>query len=197
IFLVRHGQTEWNLQNRLQGHKNSPLTIKGREQALKAKKALREYEIHRAYVSPLQRARETSNIILGDRQIKTIQKNNLKEMNLGPWEGKTREEIKKSHPDKYYQFWNNPDKFYLPQAETYQQLQNRVVMELNDIFLKGINKNTLVVSHWIAIKVSMAHYSSIPINKLSSLTDMENGKFATLVNENGNVTINGSDSHCF
>ncbi|MCP4670407.1 MAG: histidine phosphatase family protein, partial [Desulfobacula sp.] len=46
IFLVRHGQTEWNLQNRLQGHKNSPLTIKGREQALKAKKALREYEIH-------------------------------------------------------------------------------------------------------------------------------------------------------
>ncbi|MCP4672878.1 MAG: hypothetical protein GY857_16400, partial [Desulfobacula sp.] len=67
----------------------------------------------------------------------------------------------------------------------------------NDIFLKGINKNTLVVSHWIAIKVSMAYYLSIPINKLSSLTDMENGKFAMLVNENGNVTINSSDGYCF
>ncbi|WP_410506509.1 histidine phosphatase family protein [Marinomonas sp. GJ51-6] len=56
LFLVRHGQTEWNKEHRLQGHKNSPLTQKGKEQALNTKHALQDYEIHKAYVSPLQRA---------------------------------------------------------------------------------------------------------------------------------------------
>jgi len=189
IFLVRHGQTEWNLQNRFQGHKNSPLTTKGIEQALQVKKSLSQYEIHKAYVSPLKRAKDTINIILNGRGIKIIQKNNLKEINLGPWEGKTRKEMKKSHPYEYNQFWNNQDKFFLSGAETYQQLQNRVVMELNNIFQKEQNKTILVVSHWIAIKAATAYYASIPISKLSSLTDIGNGKFSTLVSENGNVTI--------
>lgn len=191
VFLVRHGQTEWNIEKRFQGHKNSSLTIKGKDQALQVKKNLSRVKIHKAYVSPLQRAKDTINIILDGREIEIIQKNNFKEINLGPWEGKTREEMKEFHPDEYDHFWNKQDKFFLSGAETYYQLQQRIVAELDDIFQNDLNKNILIVTHWIAIKVATAHYASIPINRLSSLTDIGNGEFLTLVSKNGNVTING------
>ena len=90
IILVRHGETEWNLQNRLQGHKNSPLTLNGKKQALAVNKALSRFEINAAYTSPLKRAADTAEIILEGRNIQAIKLNNLKEIFLGPWEGKTK-----------------------------------------------------------------------------------------------------------
>ena len=191
VFLVRHGQTEWNIEKRFQGHKNSSLTLKGKEQAQQAKKSLSHVNIHKAYVSPLQRAKDTINIILDNGKIEIIEKNNLKEINLGPWEGKTREEMRAIHPEQYDHFWNKPDKFFLPGAETYLQLQSRMVTQLNEIFQRELNKNILVVSHWIAIKVATAHYASIPISRLSSLTDIGNGEFLTLVSDNDVVNIDG------
>lgn len=191
LFIVRHGQTEWNKQNRLQGHKNSPLTEIGKQQALEVKKSLDRYEIHKAYVSPLQRAQETLEIILDDREVEIVISNNLKEINLGPWEEKTKEETKKSHPAEYAMFWENQNRFFLPKAETYQQLQNRAVEEIETIFSKNKGKNILVVSHWIAIKVVIAHYTSTPLNKLSCISDPKNGAFFTLIRHGNNTLIKG------
>ena len=64
IFLVRHGETEWNKLNRLQGNQDSPLTKNGIKQAHEVKKSLEQYVIDKAYVSPLKRARDTIDIIL-------------------------------------------------------------------------------------------------------------------------------------
>ncbi|MCK5219753.1 histidine phosphatase family protein, partial [bacterium] len=160
IFLVRHGETQWNRQNRMQGNQNSLLTVLGKQQAYEVKKSLDQYKIHQAYVSPLKRARDTLDIILKDRKLKPIILNNLREINLGPWEGKTREETAKSHPDEYKMFWEKPDAFVLSGAETFRQLQIRMVEGLEHIFSKEKNNNTLVVSHWIAIKAALAHYTS-------------------------------------
>jgi broad specificity phosphatase PhoE len=189
IFLVRHGQTEWNLQNRIQGHKNSSLTKIGEIQAYQAKETLSQYEIHAAYVSPLKRAEDTMKIILEGRDIKPIQSSNLKEIDLGPWEGKTKEETKKSDPKEYENFWNNPSEFSLPGAETYHHLQKRFVNEINAIFLSENNKTILIVSHWIAIKVAFAYFVSIPINKLSSVPDLGNGEFITLLNQGSTISV--------
>ena len=191
ILLVRHGQTEWNVQNRLQGHKNSPLTNSGKMQALDVKRVLDSYEIHGAYVSPLQRAKDTIEIILSDLDIEAIEVHNLKEINLGPWEGKTKEETKKSHPEEYANFWSKQDEFSLHGAETYSQLQNRIVSELKTIISKETNKTILVVSHWIAIKVAVAYFSSIPISQLSSVPDIENGGFFTLIKEGNTISVKG------
>ncbi len=83
IFLVRHGQTEWNRQNRLQGHKNSPLTTTGREQVLKTRAALSHVKIDRAYASPLQRALETLEIILEGTNLKRTIVESLKRLISG------------------------------------------------------------------------------------------------------------------
>ena len=189
IFLVRHGETEWNKKNRLQGNQDSPLTLMGVKQAREVKKSLEQYKIDKAYVSPLKRARDTMEIILKDRELEAVITDNLREINLGPWEGKTRRETALSHPDEYMAFWKRPDSFNLPGAETFQELQQRVVEELGSIFLKEKNKNILVVSHWIAIKVALAHYSSIPISHLSGIADPVNGSFLLLSKRNNEVFI--------
>jgi len=189
IYLVRHGETEWNQQNRLQGNQNSPLTVIGKQQAYDVKKSLDQYEIHQAYVSPLKRARDTLDIILKDRKLEVIISNNLREINLGPWEGKTREETAQSHPDEYKMFWGESDAFVLSGAETFQALQRRVVEGLENIFSEGENNNILVVSHWIAIKVALAHYTSTPLSLLSSIANPGNGTFFRLTRRGDDVSI--------
>jgi len=191
IFLVRHGQTEWNQQNRLQGHKNSPLTEMGRKQALKTRAALLDQTIDKAYVSPLERAQDTLGIILEGRSIETTVSSNLKEINLGLWEGKTREETKESHPLEYDKFWNRQDQFILDGAETYQQLQVRMTRELDAILANEQGKNILVVSHWIAIKTVIAHYTSTPISELTNMPDLQNGHFLTLKQRDGRISVEG------
>jgi broad specificity phosphatase PhoE len=189
IFLVRHGETEWNRQSRLQGSQNSALTPSGVQQAHQVKKSLEPYSIDFAYVSPLQRARDTIEIILKDRNLEEVIVENLREINLGPWEGKTRKETELSHPDEYRAFWQKSELFNLPGAETYLELQERVVEELESIFLKGKNKNSLIVSHWIAIKVALAHYTSTSLSDLSSISDPVNGAFLCLSKRGSVVSI--------
>jgi broad specificity phosphatase PhoE len=189
IFLVRHGETEWNKHKRLQGNKDSPLTPGGMKQADKVKKSLQQFSIDHAYVSPLKRARDTLEIILKDSELKAVIKDSLREINLGPWEGKTRQETALSHPDEYMAFWEKPDLFNLPGADTFQELQNRMVEELESIFANGKYKNILVVSHWIAIKVAVAHYSSTPLAHLSRIIDPVNGGFLCLSKRGEDVFI--------
>lgn len=189
LFIVRHGVTEWNVQHRLQGHKNSPLTITGKRQALEVKRSLADLEIHKVYVSPLERALETLQIIIEGKDVEIVKATGLKEISLGPWEGKLKKETKRSHPVEYEQFWKKQNEFYLQGAETYQQLQDRVVKTIHDIFSMEKDRNVLVVSHWIAIKVVIAYFTSTPLAQLSSIIDPGNGELLTLSNEKNRVHV--------
>lgn len=189
IFLIRHGETEWNEQDRLQGSQDSPLTSHGVIQAREAKSSLEKYTIDQAYVSPLKRAGDTLEIILEGRKLAAVVRDSLREMNLGPWEGKTRDESAKSHPTEYIAFWEEPGSFSLPGADTFDELQYRIVGELESIFVEGKNKNILVVSHWIAIKVALAHYSSVSLSNLSDIADPANGGFIRLCKRGDDVSV--------
>lgn len=189
LILVRHGETEWNSENRLQGHKDSPLTLNGKKQALRVKETLDSLDIHGAYVSPLKRAVDTAGIILSDRDLQAVEADNLKEIALGPWEGETKEETKRTHPGEYANFWNEPHRFSLRGAETLRQLQERLVSEIQNIFEANEGKCVLIVTHWIAIKTVVAHFSSVPISQLSTLPDLPNGEYVALVKEGENITV--------
>jgi len=189
IFLLRHAETEWNEQKRLQGNQDSALTERGRAQANALRQALQQLHFDRAYVSPLLRARETLRILLQGRDIETVVADNLAEIKLGPWEGKTLSEAERSHPLEYDAFWNQPDSFNLAGAETFQQLQRRVVAELESVFATEKHNSIVIVSHWIAIKVALAHYSSIPLSGLSSVANPQNGGYLCLCREGARVSI--------
>jgi broad specificity phosphatase PhoE len=189
VFLVRHGQTEWNLFNRIQGQKNSPLSEAGKKQAYKIREKLKDKEIKVAYSSSLGRAVETAAIIIDDLPIKLIQRDTLNEIALGPWEGKTLEEAKKIYPVEYEQFWDYPEKYSLSGSETYHELQERTVHEINSIIDKNIGSNVLVVSHWIAIKVILAHFFNRNLSELSEVMDIKNGSYVMIEKKDKTVKI--------
>ncbi|MCP3871202.1 MAG: histidine phosphatase family protein [Gammaproteobacteria bacterium] len=189
IIIVRHGETEWNKENRLQGNRNSPLTPAGLKQADAARKALVQYELDCAYVSPLERAIETSKIILKERGLEAVIQDDLREISLGPWEGRTRQETALSHPKEYMDFLARPHVFSLEGADTFQALQQRVVGGFESIFDTRKYSNILVVSHWVAIKVALAYYSSIPLSDLSSIPDPLNGGYLCLLKRGDDVSI--------
>ena len=102
LYILRHGETLWNQQGRLQGQKDSPLTDKGRQQALAQGEVLRSVKSlpHIVFVSPLGRTLTTAN--LAAPFIKTHVKDpRLLEINFGAWEGATRDAINISNLNKF------------------------------------------------------------------------------------------------
>ena len=82
IYLVRHGETIWNTEGRIQGWKNSNLTEKGIEDAKALGKYLRDVDFQCAFTSPFQRAIDTTKFILGDKNIVITSNDNFRELNL-------------------------------------------------------------------------------------------------------------------
>ncbi len=192
IFLARHGETEWNLEERLQGNKNSPLTENGIDQAKKAGEILANSEIGIVYSSPLKRAVNTARLILDGKNTELIIRDGLREIHLGPWEGKTKKETEISHPEEYINFWYYPDRYHLKGGETYRDLQKRVVEEIQNIFDENRGKTILVVSHWIAIKTAIAFFLGKPLKKLNDTANLSNGSILQLSMIDGKVKVSAS-----
>ena len=86
FYIVRHGQTNWNILGKTQGHGNSDLTQKGEEQAFELAKAIKEYPIDYIYSSDLGRAVQTAEIVGDQIGVKVNQTKSLREMGFGDWE---------------------------------------------------------------------------------------------------------------
>jgi probable phosphoglycerate mutase len=189
IYLVRHGETIWNTQKRWQGSKNSALTDLGKQQAQKTGELLNNIALDVAYVSPLGRAVQTIDIILQNKALEKQILPAVAEINMGNWEGRLQSEIAISEPLQAANFRQRPDLFAVQGAESFAQLQDRVVGSLLDIFDRHRGRSILIVSHWVAIKVALAHFSNIKLENLSSLEDPKNAELICLSKEEGKVSI--------
>ena len=85
IYLVRHGETDWNQAGLLQGQTDIALNAQGLEQAHDAAERLKKVPFEIAFCSPLIRAKRTAEIIIGDRKITLTTDERLRELNFGPW----------------------------------------------------------------------------------------------------------------
>lgn len=160
LFLVRHGQTEWNIQHRFQGHQDSPLTELGIKQALWLGESIRNDPIDVIYSSSSYRAHRTAELIKVGREINIIDSDALREINLGIWEGRNQQEVKDSYPEQYDHFWNDPDEFHVQESESFKDVSERVVGQLNQIIDEHQGKSILIVTHSVAVKLIMAHFES-------------------------------------
>jgi len=147
IYLVRHGQTQWNKEGRFQGRLNSPLTQKGKLQAQKNGEKLKKYidKDIKVYASPLGRAKETAFIICDELNIdrdKIIFDNRIIEFDYGVFEGRERDEVKetKEFKDREANKWY----YQIENGESYEIVQKRVKEFLEEI--KEIDK-VLIIAH--------------------------------------------------
>jgi broad specificity phosphatase PhoE len=168
IYLVRHGETEWNRDGRLQGQQNSSLTALGREQAeqlgriLASRLGSRKLPLH---VSPLGRARETAEIIrpFVDNPEPLVD-SRLQEMTLGQWEGLTRSEVNARWngvvgDDSNAEWW-----FLAPGGESYEHFNARV-----SSWLGGLNGPVIAVSHGITTRMIRGKYLGLSRKESLSL----------------------------
>jgi probable phosphoglycerate mutase len=101
ILIVRHGETEWNAEGRIQGHTDISLSDKGRQQAWIVARRLADTPIDVAYCSDLRRTSETARIILGERDIQLHLTPQLREYHKGVFEGLTAAEMQSRYPEMY------------------------------------------------------------------------------------------------
>ncbi|BCS97368.1 phosphatase [Desulfoluna limicola] len=194
LYLVRHGQTTWNLERRLQGHLDSRLTETGRNQAMAAGELLSHTSITAAFASPLGRAMETAHLIIGQRNIPLTPKEGLKEIGLGLLEGMSMDEAKRAHPIPFANFWNQPHRFTLEGAETVSQLQKRVLRSITDIANNHAGQSLLLVSHAIAIKTALAFFLKKELTELGEIILPENGSILTIQKTRGAFALLNPDA---
>lgn len=166
LYLTRHGQTQWNIEGRMQGSKDSPLTELGINQAILLGKWLKDTHIDVVYTSSSERAHHTSKLIIGDREIRIIPMDELKEMNFGLWEGMTFEVIEEQYGELFNSFWNTPHLLEDFHGESFKDFRVRVVGAINKIIADNEGKDILVVAHAVVIKMLMSHFENTPLEKL-------------------------------
>ena len=158
IYIVRHGQTEWNLLGKTQGHGNSDLTPKGIEQAELLADSMTKYPIDYIYSSDLGRAYQTAEIIGNKLNIEVEKTEALREMNFGTWEGRIIKDIIEEDPELYKMWRNEPHLAKIPQGETLSQIKERT-----DAFIKEINekydgKHIVLVSHSLCARIMLLSF---------------------------------------
>lgn len=154
LYFVRHGETQFNVEKRLQGFADSPLTEKGVAQAQAVGRGLADIEFIAAYCSESQRVIDTANHALGDRIIPLSTDARLKEMNFGVLESLLAAEIKDRYGDILETLFSLSDlNLSAPEGESYVQLYSRTSLAINEIIKNHEREggNILVFSHGVTI----------------------------------------------
>ena len=141
IYIIRHGQTDWNIEHRTQGHTDIALNTNGIKQAELMTQKIANLKIDSIISSDLKRAYMTAQIINKNFNITIETDKRLREFCFGTLEGITRDKITQEVWDD---FNKNPKQF---NAETKEEIFNRIKSFINDLKFNSINKNTLVVTH--------------------------------------------------
>ena len=155
FYIVRHGQTNWNILGKTQGHGNSDLTAKGIEQATELAESIVNYPIDYIYSSDLGRAVQTAQI-LGDKlNIKVEETEALREMGFGEWEGLLIDEIKTNYANVYTTWRNEPHLAQIPGGETLHLIKDRVDSFIQSLNEKYDDKHILLVTHSVTVRVML------------------------------------------
>lgn len=153
IYLVRHGQTQWNIKGKTQGHGNSKLTEKGVNQAKELANSMVKYPIDYIYSSDLGRAVETAQIISDKFDLDVIKTSGLREMGFGAWEGLLIKEIQQDYKDIYHTWRNEPHLAQIPGGETLQIIKERTDKFLDELNEKYDGKHIVLVTHSVTARV--------------------------------------------
>ena len=163
IVLVRHGETDWNRDNRFQGHADPPLNDSGRAQARALAGELKGRGLAAVYTSPLRRASETASILGAELGLEPIADASLMEVDVGSWSGLTRTEVEERFPAgfarwlEYGHGWND--------GETYDDLGARVVTGLTAIAGRHDGAAVLAVTHGGPIRSALAAAQGVPFGE--------------------------------
>ncbi len=166
IYLVRHGETDWNKVRKLQGQSDIELNEYGRELAQMTAKGLSDVNFDYAFSSPLKRAKETAQIILAGKDVVLEEDDRLKEMSFGVEEGQSIPYIKENESDPLHNFLYDMENFVPPlNGESFQDIYTRSEQFIKEQLLpiEGQRKNVLIVAHGAINRSMINQIADIPL----------------------------------
>ena len=170
IYLIRHGETEWNKESKLQGHSNVLLSPEGIHQARLLAKHMPFHTVNAVYSSDLSRAVDTARILAFRFGLPVIKKKDLREINFGNWEGRRLSELATEMSADFEYFFTRPDKIHPPNGENFLEAQARMLTALNEIIAEHPNQSVIVVSHGAVIRLLFCALLGMPIRKMWTIS---------------------------
>jgi len=167
FYLIRHGRTAWNNEERLQGWADQPLDDIGLAQAAALAAWLDSVRFDALYSSPLLRARQTAETLAAPRGLAVIFDDRLRERNLGDWTGLTLDEARARAPERFNTDWRQAG---APGGEPQAALTARVAAVFEDMVAAHPAATVAVVSHGGALSALLAHLLGIPAQRAVSFS---------------------------
>lgn len=196
LILVRHAITEDNKGCKLSGHIDSILSEEGKKQIKDLNKFLQLEKIDKIYTTTSSRTKYTVEEIAQERNIEIIEKDTLKEISFGDFEGLDFNEIKDRYPDEFQKMIDEGYNYRYPNGESLVDSYNRVVKEIKDIVNNNDNKNILICSHGGTIRNILTYLISNSYNYHWNFR-IDNCSVTTLEIDNGFAVINNMNNTSF
>lgn len=193
IYLVRHGESEWNVRGLIQGQSDSALTQKGEAQALKLAKELKAIKFDAVFSSDLMRAKNTADIIALEKNLAVETSKALIERNFGKLDGKPGKQIgifyelqRKADPDSY--------KFY--GIESDEKIANRMFAFLKEIAVVYCGKTALIVTHGSLVRVLLMQLGYATLDQIPPFS-VGNGAIVKLESDGVNFFVKSTERISF
>ena len=165
LWLIRHGQTDWNVEGRFQGSADVPLNNNGCAQAKSLAEKLNGHAFAAVYSSHLKRANKTAQVLASAINLPVFIDDRLREISQGDWEGILFTDIKEQYPDEIVERKMNPQQFRPPGGETVEEVARRVLQAINEIAAKYSGKKVLVISHGLALSTLICMAKNLPLSE--------------------------------
>ena len=188
VYIVRHGQIESNLKDFSSGWSAEDLNENGYAQVRRLAARLANHAINAVYTSPLQRTLTTAKIIGDSHNLAPIIVNDLIEIKLGDWEGLHVSEIKEKWPKLFDRWRTDPNDVIMPSGESLDEVTARANRAINQIVDGNPDKNIIVVTHEIIIKVIITHILGCT-NAIYNRFRIDNASISIVTNKDGNYQL--------
>ena len=168
LYLVRHGVTAANMENRFAGRSDEPLHPEGIAQAEAVGRQLAGVEIGRICCGPMPRTRQTAEVIGKIIRAPVVSDDGLNEIAIPHWDGLTKDEIRQKFGEEYPTWLATPEAFQVPGCETIRDVQKRAVAAVEKL-QEAATGNLLIVSHLIVVRCLLLNYRRLPLSDFRSI----------------------------
>ena len=190
MLLVRHGQSTWNSEHRIQGQLDPPLSVEGRRQAQRVGRRLGRHHFAGFYSSDLKRALETASAIAAVTGGSPSPTTGLREIFLGEWEGLNTQDLAQRFPEAWARWTDEPSWDVVPGGEGAEAFERRVAAEMDSILARHEHGDVLVVTHGGVIQVALHRVVGRPNHGLFPFR-IENASISVIEKRNGRMVVSG------
>ncbi len=186
-FLVRHGETDWNVEGRAQGQMHVPLNDKGLAQAEAIAARLRPMRFEAVYSSDLRRVTQTAEAIMRERDVPLVTLPALRERGFGEWESLTFAEMEARYPEQYATMFSGDDTTAPPGGESERDVYERVAAGVDRLRERhgGDDGDLLLIAHGGSLSAAVVRLLGLPSNSMERFLFDNCGLSAVTVYDNG------------